>query len=145
MAKVKEPPFKCDKTRVVDRLNWKGEKIGEKTQKCTVEAEDARDYIDIDTIISGCDAVAEYANSLYDIMDDIKWELDSITKDDLSVNGVGVDGLATDFQSDMNTRITTNIIENVNNVKETAIGGFNTKQTNLDGQAQRKCHIWKDA
>lgn len=136
-------PFYCGMTKTEYILDKNGKKTGAKTLTCKNKAKDATDEIDIVTIVDNCEKLAEYAESLHNIKNDIKFDMELITNDILCINGKGISGLSTECDADMNVRITTNIIENVNSVKETAIGNFEAKQSLYDQQAKNRCHTWQ--
>lgn len=143
MSYTPPEPFYCGKTKTEDVLNTAGKVIGTKTFTCKNKAKNATEEIDIVGIVAGCEALAEYAESILDIIAEIKFDFGLITKDVLSVNGTDISGLAAECQGDMNTSVSTNIIENVKSVRATAIANFKAKQELYDTQAENKCHIWE--
>ncbi len=109
------------------------------TWKCDSKAKDAHDDIAVEEIVSGCETLASYASSLKDIGKNIESYGDLITKNDLSVDGTGVDGLVTNFSGEANKLIGTNIVEHVNGVKANAISVFNELQTTYNEIAKANC------
>ena len=132
MAYVKR--FVCDYTET--RQDEKGRSY---KWSCNSEAKDAHDDIAVEEIVAGCQALAEYAGGLKDIGTSIQNYGDLITKDDLSVDGTGVDGLVTNFSGAANLIIGTNIVEHVQGVEANAITVFNELQTTYNDIAKSKC------
>ncbi len=126
-------PFIC--TFEETRTDEKGKSY---TFKCNSKAKNAREDIEIDTIVSGCDNVSEIANTLTPIINDIDFTAGSISKDDLSIHGQGVDNLSTNCLADLAEQ-KVQISEHISGVKERAISVFNERQTYYNDVAKQKC------
>lgn len=128
-------PFVCNFKE--ERTDEKGNKY---TFKCGSKAKDAHEDIAVEEIVAGCEALSEYASSLQEIGENITNYGELISKEDLSVDGTGVDGLVLECQASINTIVSTNIIEHVNGVKANAISVFNNLQTTYNDIAKSQCN-----
>lgn len=123
--------------------NYEWDTYDEKTKKkthhkCTNAADDARKLLDIDTIVSTCESIADYTDNLKSIDKMVEVYTSNITKTDLSVDGTGIENLATDCHGKANNQISS-IKGHVNGVKSNAISAFNALQGRLNDIAKAKC------
>lgn len=106
--------------------------------KCTNQANDAHQDLDIDTIVSACESIAECATNLKSIDKMVEIYTSNITKTVLSVNGTGVEVLAAGCHGKAAEQIEA-IREHVNQVKENAISTFNNLQDQYNDTAKINC------
>lgn len=122
----------CDKD--VPVYEWvNGEKKQTGTKKCGTKAKDAKDDIDIDAIITKCDEIKGYAETVESIGSQVNICAELITTDKLSINGTGVEGLVTDY-NETSTKQAQNIRDLADQTKEDAIAAFNAKQATYNKQ-----------
>lgn len=122
---------------------WKCEHISvnEKTKvqtKCNNVAKDAHNDLDIDTIIAGCDSVVSQVGQLNSLIKTLDYYSSSITKESLSVDGSGVEYIASQCLENITTQ-TQAIIDHANGVKGSAIDAFESLQKQYNELAQIAC------
>ena len=106
--------------------------------KCTNKAKDAREDLDIDTIMAACDEIHGQAGELAAIDQMVAVYTSGITKEDLSVNGTGVENLSSLCHGEA-AKQQQAIQGHVTGVKGNAISAFNALQTSYNTKAKAEC------
>ena len=131
------PLYKCNAEYTEIETGPDG-KIRQVKKTCDVVAKDAHVDIALDEIMEIAEQITAIAEALVGIDLAIKDHAESLTKDYLSVNGVGIENLWDDCHSDVNANIG-KIKDSANEISNQAVAYFNKMQEIYNRNARAIC------
>lgn len=130
--------YVCNYSWTVQKTDSLGNAYTE-TKTCGVEAIDAHTVIEVEAIVDTCSKILEQISDvskvnqiLYDCTNS------SITKSELCVDGVSIENILAESNSDALVNVKS-IVNSVNNIKNGAIEKFNMLQEKYNNIAKEQC------
>ncbi len=102
-----------------------------------VSADSASSKLDLEGILSGCDAVDSEASNLNDICNSFNSEGSNINEKALSFDGEGVEGILEEFGT-ASSSVVNNILETTQAIREAAVAAYNKIQDELNREAMAR-------
>lgn len=130
--------YVCNYSWTVQKTDGLGNTYTE-TKTCDVEAIDAHTIIEVEAIVDTCSRILEQitdVNKVNQILYDCANS--SITKNELCIDGVGIENILAESNSDVLVKVQS-IANSVDNIKNGAIEKFNMLQEKYNNIAKEQC------